>query len=55
MEIDDSLDLKTRGKILQFIRLLISYNDFKHAGDIAIYILQKKLHNRDLPPLNRSS
>jgi len=41
-----TFDAKTDGKIRQFYRLLISYNDFKQAADIAAYILEKNLHNR---------
>jgi hypothetical protein len=46
MELDDSLDPETKGRIRQFCRLLISYNDFKHAIDVAAYILDENLHER---------
>jgi len=41
-----TIDKKTEGQIRQFYRLLISYNDFKHAIMIADYILDNKLHNQ---------
>ena len=37
---------ESRGKLRQFIRVLISYIDFQQAGGIASYILDHNLHDR---------
>jgi hypothetical protein len=42
---NDNLNPEIRGKLRQFYRLLISYNDFKQAHDIASYILKENLHD----------
>jgi hypothetical protein len=34
------------GKLRLFYRLLISYNDFKHAARVAEHILSENLHAR---------
>lgn len=41
------LEPEAAGRVRQFIRLLISYNDFKHAAQIASYILDEKLHEAE--------
>ena len=42
---DNNLSPEIRGKLRQFYRLLMSYNDFKQANDIATYILREKFHD----------
>lgn len=44
--VEDSLSPETEAKIRLFHRLLISYNDFKHAGQVAGHILTNNLHER---------
>ena len=40
------IDRKQHGKLRQFHRLLMSYNDFQQAAWIASYILNHKLHEK---------
>ncbi|MCD4666036.1 MAG: hypothetical protein K8R68_12265 [Bacteroidales bacterium] len=42
---DTELSDEARGKLKQFYRLLMSYNDFKQANQIAERILEEKLHD----------
>lgn len=42
---NNDLSNEVKGKLRQFYRLLMSYNDFKQANEIATYILDEKLHD----------